>query len=630
MKILPLLLLSSLVACSGSKKTGTSPGISPSEGIDITLAGQVLERSGTNGVSSTIEASAVAVTASYDFNADGVIGDDEKSEATTDAEGRFNLAAKGGKGRTLVVAFQKEGFSPLFKTVLMQDAGSIRLDATLDQLAPVNCVDTICNAADQSVEIRGVAIASGYAKAFNPVDDIDTFPGDFSESNGYLLKSTVFAAFELKDAQGVPIHQLPQGQTAKIRIKIPKDTWNTVADATPGNEQIDVPMYYFDEVKGTWVAEGSGWIEDAGGAKVVPAELTNIQNGSYSGLLFSVAEVSHFSWWNHDQIEQTTCVELVVVNADGTPVPNAKVVVSGETYTGTSDAVTTSAEGKILVDVKRSGSDSGGTETFSATVIVPPGSDPLDISKAPTAYRVDHINSPSNTASTALALDPNDSGCEERELRLDGKALLAMQAGTVDGAVAEALMPIEPLVPPTVISEAGGMTSAAQVDAYAQATSKNTKAFFEDAPLFQTTIGEDGRFRLNVLKTDSFTLKASQVMVDENSVFFLFEDSKKFYDFPAESVELRPTLTNCIGPLIDVTLNPQTNTVSWEPNVPLAVLSIFDANTGTVKFNQMYPNGVESPLTITPIQKLAATDLVILVPTQLVPYKGYFCLGTAK
>jgi len=120
------------------------------------------------------------------------------------------------------------------------------------------------------------------------------------------------------------------------------------------------------------------------------------------------------------------------------------------------------------------------------------------------------------------------------------------------------------------------------------------------------------------------------VMVDENSVFFLFEDSKKFYDFPAESVELRPTLTNCIGPLIDVTLNPQTNTVSWEPNVPLAVLSIFDANTGTVKFNQMYPNGVESPLTITPIQKLAATDLVILVPTQLVPYKGYFCLGTAK
>ena len=52
--------------------------------------------------------------------------------------------------------------------------------------------------------------------------------------------------------------------------------------------------------------------------------------------------VAHFSYWNADQVYNTTCITGRVVHASDNPVANARVEAQGRDYIGTSEVYTAS------------------------------------------------------------------------------------------------------------------------------------------------------------------------------------------------------------------------------------------------------------------------------------------------
>jgi len=185
------------------------------------------------------------------------------------------------------------------------------------------------------------------------VTETDAFPGAFDESTGKLLVSGVFASFELTDAAGRAVEKL--GSPARLRLLVPRDTWGSIHDVVAANAQIDVPLYAFDEVKGTWVRDGTGHLEDGNGNVIAPSLLPTIHAGAFTGGVYAVGNVSHFSTWNVDwPIESHGCVSGRLVDATGKPAEGATLLLRGVTYTGDSPAVTVNSDGRFCLDAMRS------------------------------------------------------------------------------------------------------------------------------------------------------------------------------------------------------------------------------------------------------------------------------------
>jgi hypothetical protein len=149
------------------------------------------------------------------------------------------------------------------------------------------------------------------------------------------------------------VHELEQ--EAVLRMKMPVDTWPVVLDITPGNDRIDVQLYSFNEESGQWVREGQGWLESADGALFPESALDAIHDGTWSGAVFSVGLVTHFSYWNVDwPVEAHGCLTGRIVDAGGHPAVGATVSIAGNSYTGASTPFTVGADGRFCVDVMRS------------------------------------------------------------------------------------------------------------------------------------------------------------------------------------------------------------------------------------------------------------------------------------
>jgi hypothetical protein len=138
-------------------------------------------------------------------------------------------------------------------------------------------------------------------------------------------------------------------------MALPKDAWGVVADTTPGDDRIQVPLYSFDEAAGTWVADGEGYLEDGAGAIIAEEALDDIRAGSYAGPVLARGEVAHLSYWNVDwPVATRGCIRGTVVTADGKPAVGATVFVGGVTYTATFDGVTVGPDGTFCFTVLRS------------------------------------------------------------------------------------------------------------------------------------------------------------------------------------------------------------------------------------------------------------------------------------
>ncbi len=157
---------------------------------------------------------------------------------------------------------------------------------------------------------------------------LEASPGDFNalRADGTLAMIESFGMIDVTLRQGDALLNLADGAEATIEIPVPA--------VSIDNAPSDVPLWTYDFDRGLWVEEGALVATDLGGAI------------AYSGT------VGHFSWWNADQVYDTTCLHVCVQDRDGRPVAGAVVVATGLDYNGQSQA-TTGADGCADLAVKR-------------------------------------------------------------------------------------------------------------------------------------------------------------------------------------------------------------------------------------------------------------------------------------
>jgi len=163
----------------------------------------------------------------------------------------------------------------------------------------------------------------------DPARDAERMPGGYTTLQAGAVRAIEsFGAIkvDLRDAAGRRL-QLAPGTDARIRI--PLSTRSPNPPAT-------VPLFHFDEASGRWTQEGEAMLRTA-------------PNGEryYQG------DVTHYSYWNADQVSDTVEVEGCVQNADGSPAAGVIVSGSGVDYSGRTSAITNN-EGRFVISVRKS------------------------------------------------------------------------------------------------------------------------------------------------------------------------------------------------------------------------------------------------------------------------------------
>ncbi|MDM0031198.1 hypothetical protein QTI33_03490 [Variovorax sp. J22P271] len=265
--------------------------------------------------------------------------------ATTDADGRFTLGEVAQAART-VVEVTAAGFSAGFRTTALGADGAV----VNVRLQPVDVTQTVDAASDSVVTIPGSpgrlsltanslvkpdgSPASGSIEvsltAIQPALDVNAMPGDYRVASpggpSGIMESFGAMAIDLRDADGNKLN-LGAGQTAVLRI--PLSTRHPSPAAT-------IPLFYFDEVTGYWREEGSATLAGSANAQY------------YEGT------VSHFSYWNADQLMNTVQVNGCLRDESGSKLANARVFSDGIDYSGSSWAMS-DANGQFSLPIKRAG-----------------------------------------------------------------------------------------------------------------------------------------------------------------------------------------------------------------------------------------------------------------------------------
>ncbi|HEX2882287.1 MAG TPA: hypothetical protein VHO25_22355, partial [Polyangiaceae bacterium] len=276
----------------------------------------------------------------------------------------------------VLLRIEREGYSTIVKRfTTLNDAPS--LDILLEPLAQIQCSEDGCMSTDGEVRIEGfpggTGIARAFARAHDPKQNGSLFPGTFSDDANNLLISSGFTEIDLRDADGNKIHALSSPVT--VRFEAQASSWASLRDLEPDSDQIEVPMYSFDEGSGEWVSEEAGVLQDAMGDAIPESDFAAIQAGDYPGQVFIAFETSHFSTFNCDApVTRRACVKgRMLVN--GTATAGVRVSVNGVSYTGTAGSVFTGADGRFATDLMKSENagedvDNNGEsgETFTAQV----------------------------------------------------------------------------------------------------------------------------------------------------------------------------------------------------------------------------------------------------------------------
>ncbi len=312
------------------------------------------------GLSEQGQASALTgaeVEVRTDRNGDGEISGIERYAAETDGEGGYEVEVAGEVGRNLVVTVRAPGYANFHERVRLDELADVELDASLSRTETLECRASVCNTEDRSLQLRDLPPeVSGQGRTFNPVVDTEAFPGDFSDDQGNMLISGVFATIDLQDAEGEPVERLEEPATLKMRF--PQDTWSTIRDIEANNDRIDVPLYAFDESIGEWVRDGRAVLVDGEGQPLAESRVGEIQTGDYDGVIYATGEVEHFSYWNVDwPVESHGSIRGEIVDGDGAAAQGGVIDVFGITYTGNSSPQTLPGDGTFCVDVMRSEGD---------------------------------------------------------------------------------------------------------------------------------------------------------------------------------------------------------------------------------------------------------------------------------
>lgn len=237
-----------------------------------------------------------------------------------------------------------------FLTILPSDV-SQNFDPSAAFVVNFEGVDLVEFPAASLERIDGQAIQGNVTVQVTVIDpsfDIDVMPGDMVTSvNGEMAPIESFGAMDviLKDESGAAV-DIQSGQMVTIRIPLGSNS------ETPPSTS---PLYYYDQISGLWVEEGS-------------AELTSLNGES-----FYEGQVSHFTTWNADRVFETVFINGCVVDTLGMPVSNARVRAKGRTYSGSS-STRSDSQGNFSIPVRMSstvllsGSDGNQSRTFSVSV----------------------------------------------------------------------------------------------------------------------------------------------------------------------------------------------------------------------------------------------------------------------
>ncbi|MCP4323256.1 MAG: hypothetical protein GY951_07165 [Psychromonas sp.] len=168
---------------------------------------------------------------------------------------------------------------------------------------------------DSFVDSNGVPVTGEITSELFIIDpslDLDLMPGEMitadPENGSAVAPIESFGAITatFTDADGKRL-QLGNGHTAEVRIP-----------ASGTNPPETIPLYYYDNVNGIWVEEGS-------------AKLTTVDGEQYY-----IGNVSHFTTWNADRIYETVMLAGCVVDTGGERIVDARVNTEGLDYNGRS------------------------------------------------------------------------------------------------------------------------------------------------------------------------------------------------------------------------------------------------------------------------------------------------------
>jgi len=286
----------------------------------------------TSGEFSLKPAEGAIVKLQADINGDGKILKDEMERVNVDPLGRFETSMwipKDFKGNVVLVV-EKEGYASIIKTFPAE--GVFQTNMVLYPVENATCKNGKCYVPSKKIVVENIPenVSRGEMAVFNPARESDVFPGNFFDSEGKMLISTVFGEIKLYDENG---NEIKEGKDIKVKMLIPVDTYGTLEDLNLDTEKVEVPMFYFDEAKGVWVESVEGWLEYEGGKEVKREELQSIKEGKYAGNIYSVFYAPHLSWWNVDWKNPNVTCLMGRVLIDGVVTRGVEIKGLGINYT---------------------------------------------------------------------------------------------------------------------------------------------------------------------------------------------------------------------------------------------------------------------------------------------------------
>ncbi len=246
-----------------------------------------------------------------------------KDSVITSENGAYSFERCRAVNGRCVVKFEDNDYFSVIRTANIEE-GEARVDAILmpqDIKEGVTDITTFPNS-------KGTTIKVGKMTISIPANAL-VYEGDGSAFNGTVFASTYYLNPNSENftkempggdmsgvtSDGKSVILLSYGMvevtlkdSANQKLQLKEGTESTLSFPSPEGlaDHDQIPLWYFDEEKGTWIEEG----------------IATKNGDSYSG------NVKHFSWHNLDYPEWRASICGRVTNKNGTPLPNVLVTIS--------------------------------------------------------------------------------------------------------------------------------------------------------------------------------------------------------------------------------------------------------------------------------------------------------------
>lgn len=338
---------SSSLSVSLSSTSISSASVSSTDFSSLDSASAVISESSSSSDSSaaaSLNSSSVSSTAPLFAVASGVVVDESGVPVadatlavegtnivkTTDVDGVFSVDLS--TQTPAVLRITKSGFASTIRAaagvddnrffadriVLHSVGATLNLYAADENILRVPGSTARVDLPANSLALADGSVFSGAAQVtLTPIDpsvNVEFMPGVMVDSDsGVAIESMGAMGVEFTDANGQPLN-LGANKTAIIRIPAtPKD------GVTP---PATMPLYHLNEVTGLWEQDG----------------IASLQTDPVSGEQYYQGEVSHFSWWNADQVIDRATIDYSQTESgscDYNSLPDTvELVVQGVNYSG--------------------------------------------------------------------------------------------------------------------------------------------------------------------------------------------------------------------------------------------------------------------------------------------------------